>query len=77
MSTTTQQEGKAHLTLLGEGDYEIPVSGDVSLGFGELLEGLGITDRGGSLYMDGRAVERDAIVRPGSELHVIPELVGG
>lgn len=77
MSATTQKQGTAHLMLLGEGDYEVPVSSAAPVSFGELLEGLGITDRGGSLYMDGRPARRDAVVQPGSDLQVIPELVGG
>jgi hypothetical protein len=77
MSTNTKSAGTAHLTLLGEGEYDVPVAGETPVSFGELLTGLGITDRGGSLYMDGRAVQHDAIVTPGSELQVIPELIGG
>jgi hypothetical protein len=77
MSATTTQAGTVHLMLLGEGDYEVPVAGDTPVSFGELLQGLGITDRDGSLYMDGRPAGRDAIVQPGSDLQVIPELVGG
>jgi hypothetical protein len=77
MSAHGKSDGKIHLMLLGEGDYDVPLSADAPLCFGELLQSLGITDRGGSLYMDGRPAGRDAVVRPGSELQVIPHLIGG
>ena len=77
MSTMTKSAGTAHLTLLGEGEYEVPVASGAPVQFGELLAGLGITDRGGSLYMDGRPVQREAVVTPGADLQGIPDLIGG
>jgi hypothetical protein len=77
MSAHAKSEGKVHLMLLGEGEYEVPVAAGAPVSFGELLQGLGITDRGGSLYMDGHPAGRNAVVQPGSDLQVIPNLIGG
>ena len=55
MSTQTRPTSTARVVLLGEGEYEVPVATDKPVTLGELLGGLGISDRDGQLYLDGVA----------------------
>ena len=77
METNVQSEGTARLAVMGEGETEVQVSSTTPPTFGELLDAVGITDRGGSLYLDGQPVGRDAEVRPGSVLQVLRPVYGG
>jgi hypothetical protein len=71
------EPGTVRVVLMGEGEYEVPVASDRPVTFAEMVRELGITDRGGHLYLDGAPADGDSVVRPGSELQVLPRIHGG
>lgn len=78
MSTTTSRSGnKARIVLMGEGEYDVPLATDRPVTLGELLGGLGISDRDGHLYLDGTAADAGSVVQPGSRAEVLPRIYGG
>lgn len=77
MSNETRPRPTAQVVLLGEGEYEVPIATDHPVTLGELLGGLGISDREGQLYLDGAAAESGDVVQPGSRAELLPRLYGG
>ena len=77
MSTTSGNGNKAHVVLMGEGEYEVAIASDRQVTLGELLGGLGITDRDGHLYLNGAAADAGSVVQPGSRAEVLPRIYGG
>jgi hypothetical protein len=77
VSTQTRTTSTARVVLLGEGEYEVPVASDKPVTLGELLGGLGISDRDGQLYLDGAAADAGSVVQPGSRAELLPRLYGG
>jgi hypothetical protein len=66
----------ARVSVLAEGDYQVPVPAK-GQPLAQLLESLGIGERATQLYLDGRAANGEAIVRPGSRVDVLPAIRGG
>ncbi len=77
MSKDTSARCTAQVVLLGEGEYEVPIATDHPVTLGELLGGLGISDRDGQLYLDGAAAHAGTVVQPGSRAELLPRLFGG
>jgi molybdopterin converting factor small subunit len=71
------QVATAQLTVLAEGQYTVKLSEDSPSTIGDLLAELGITQRGSQWYMDGVRAQGSTVVRPGSEIVVMPEVHGG
>ena len=74
---TATQVATAQLTVLAEGQYTVKLSEDGPSTIGDLLAELGITQRGSQWFMDGVRAQGDTVVRPGSEIVVMPEVHGG
>jgi len=66
-----------HLVILGEGEYDVPLPADRPVALAEFLAFLGISDRAGQWYLDGRPAGADAEVRPDSQALILPHLIGG
>lgn len=67
----------ARVRILGEGEYEVPVASDKPVSLGDMLDSLGISERGGTLYLDGRPATPADPVLPQSEAFVLPRIRGG
>ncbi|MFQ5599571.1 MAG: hypothetical protein ACE5G2_03335 [Candidatus Krumholzibacteriia bacterium] len=67
----------ARVSVLSEGEYEVPVPSGRPMKLSALLDELGLANRGGQLYMDGAPVSGNATVKPGSETVVLPHIRGG
>ncbi len=74
MSSTKQT---ARVVVLAEGEYDVVVDRDNPITLSQMLEGLGIRNRHGQLYMNGAPVQGDPIVEPGSESALLPAIRGG
>jgi hypothetical protein len=74
MSST---QGTARVKVLAEGEYDVAVSQQNPVTLSQLLDGLGIRNRDGQLYMNGAPVQGDPVVEPGSETVVMPLIRGG
>lgn len=70
-------QSSARVVILGEGEYEVPMASDATVSLGEMLASLGISERGGTLYLDGRPATPSDPVRPKSEAFVLPLIRGG
>jgi len=68
--------GTAHIVILGEGEYDVPVGNNAPT-LGELLGAIGIADRGGTLYLNGSPALPSTPVTPHSEAIVLPRIRGG
>jgi hypothetical protein len=77
MSISLRNSKHAHVVLMGEGEYDVPIASDRPVTLGELLGGLGISDRDGHLYLDGAAADTGSVVQPGSRAEVLPRIYGG
>lgn len=71
------KQGTARVKVLAEGEYDVTVSQDNPVPVSELLDALGVRNRGGQLYMNGAPVQGDPIVEPGSETVLMPSIRGG
>ena len=67
----------ARVVVLAEGEYDVVVDRSNPVTLSQLLDGLGIRNRDGQLYMNGAPVQGDPIVEPGSEAALLPRLRGG
>jgi len=67
----------AHVVILGEGEYDVPLPGDRPVQLSELLGSLGISNRSGQLFLDGRPALPGAEVHPDSEAILLPLIRGG
>ena len=72
-----QSKPSARVVILAEGEYEVPLPETSSIRLSEMLEGLGISNRNGQLFMNGSPVVGDPIVRPGTETLLMPHIRGG
>lgn len=70
-------QNTARVVVLAEGEYDVVVDTQNPVTLSQLLDGLGIRNRGGQLYMNGAPVTGDPIVEPGSETSVLPLIRGG
>jgi hypothetical protein len=68
--------GTAHIVILGEGEYDVPL-GATTPTLGELLGAVGIADRAGTLYLNGSPALPSTPVTPDSEAIVLPTIRGG
>ena len=71
------KQGTARVKVLAEGEYDVAVSQDNPVTLSQLLDGLGVSNRNGQLYMDGAPVQGDPVVEPGSETVLMPSIRGG
>jgi len=67
----------ARVVVLAEGEYDVVVDEHKPVTLSQLLDGLGIRNRNGQLYMNGAPVQGDPIVEAGSETAVLPLIRGG
>ena len=67
----------ARVVVLAEGEYDVVVDQQNPIKLSQMLDGLGIRNRNGQLYMDGAPVSGDPIVEAGSETSVLPLIRGG
>jgi hypothetical protein len=74
---THQDQSSARVVVLAEGEYDVPLSQDGPVKLSELLDGLGISNRHGQLFLNGSPVAGDPIVEPGSETLLMPHIRGG
>jgi len=72
-----RRQGTAHVVILGEGEYDVPVSADNPVTLGEFLGSLGIADRDGTLYLNGTVAKPSDPVAAQSEAIVLPTIRGG
>jgi hypothetical protein len=72
-----QSKPSARVVILAEGEYEVRLPEASSIRLSEMLEGLGISNRNGQLFMNGSPVVGDPIVRPGTETLLMPHIRGG
>ncbi len=73
----TSAKPSARVVILAEGEYEVPLPETSSIRLSEMLEGLGISNRNGQLFMNGSPVVGDPIVQPGTETLLMPHIRGG
>lgn len=71
------KQGTARVKVLAEGEYDVAVSQDNPPPLSQLLDGLGVRNRNGQLYMNGAPVQGDPVVEPGSETVLMPSIRGG
>lgn len=67
----------ARVVILAEGEYNVPLAAEHSIRLSEMLEELGISNRNGQLFMNGKPVVGDPVVQPGSETLLMPHIRGG
>jgi len=73
----SQEKSSARVVVLAEGEYEVPLNEGSPVKLSELLDGLGISNRHGQLFMNGSPVTGDPVVEPGSETLLMPHIRGG
>jgi len=67
----------ARVVVLAEGEYDVVIDQNKPVTLSQLLDGLGIRNRNGQLYMNGAPVQGDPIVEAGSEAALLPNIRGG
>ena len=67
----------ARVVVLAEGEYDVVIDQQNPVTLSQLLDGLGIRNRNGQLYLNGAPVVGDPIVEAGSEAALLPAIRGG
>lgn len=70
-------QSTARVVVLAEGEYDVVVDQNNLPKLSQMLDGLGIRNRDGQLFMNGAPVKGDPFVEPGSETAVLPLIRGG
>ena len=67
----------AHVVILGEGEYDVPLPENRPVHLADLLGSIGVSNRGGQLFLDGRPAVPNAEVHANSEAILLPSVRGG